>query len=842
MNRFFSEFSPRDNVFCEAFLPDGSVRDHWAMFIQSLEAMETGEFEKLILESRKILGKHGATYDLFTGGERQSRPWELDLIPHIILAGEWQFLEQSLIQRATLIDALLRDLYTGQSLVREGTLPPESITAFPGFLRPCRDMVPDNFPFLTFLAVDLIRDAAGRWQVANHFTQMPEGLGFALENRLITSQVISRIFHQNRVMRLAPFFITLKDQLNRTGLFNRTDPEVLMLSAGPGKASYFEQALLSRYLGYPMVESGDLTVRDNRVFVKMLGGLEPVDVLLRYVPDLDCDPLALRTGATTGVPGLIQAVRHKALSLANPIGAGLAETPVFSKFYPDLCRRLLGQDLMLPDLPVNWCRNPEEMETVLSHPEDFFIQEISDPGNPEILDGATLSQEQKEALAQKIRFSPYAWFARSKPALAEGLSLGPDLGLVPGQFACRFFVCACDGGFSVMPGGLAMDVTDMHALYARKHMTVTKDIWVLSDKPVAQVTLMGGMDQAVDIRRQTDLPSRAADNLLWLGRHLETAECRIRLLRAIFMRLSGEVPYREMTELPLLFAIAAQKGLVNEDHMKENQDLALFPMQEELIRSVFDPERPGGLYTILENIRQTAYRVRDRLSQDSWQILSRLTISGHSPHPVQWIEVSNTYEVLDDLLVSLSAFSGLTMENITRGTTWRFVDMGKRLVRAKDLLTTVLTAMSPPPQNLSMALETLLELADSAMTYRFRYRTRLRTAPVMDLLLFDELNPRSLAFQLAALSNHVDHLPRGLDRKYSSQEEKALLAMLTAVRLAEPAEICEPDMRGERQKLTRLIRDTDLGLADFSTMITQHYLSRIPTTRHFSSFEDRGRP
>jgi len=307
MNRFFSEFSPRDNVFCEAFLPDGSVRDHWAMFIQSLEAMETGEFEKLILESRKILGKHGATYDLFTGGERQSRPWELDLIPHIIPAGEWQFLEQGLIQRATLIDALLRDLYTGQSLVREGTLPPESITAFPGFLRPCRDMVPDNFPFLTFLAVDLIRDAAGRWQVANHFTQMPEGLGFALENRLITSQVISRIFHQNRVMRLAPFFITLKDQLNRTGLFNRTDPEVLMLSAGPGKASYFEQALLSRYLGYPMVESGDLTVRDNRVFVKMLGGLEPVDVLLRYVPDLDCDPLALRTGATTGVPGLIQA-------------------------------------------------------------------------------------------------------------------------------------------------------------------------------------------------------------------------------------------------------------------------------------------------------------------------------------------------------------------------------------------------------------------------------------------------------------------------------------------------------------------------------------------------------
>lgn len=850
MNKIFSGYRPQENVFCEAFWPDGTLKEHWLPFVQALETMETGEFEKQVLDSRKILSKHGATYNLFSQGEKQARPWELDLIPFLIPAQEWQTIQQGLIQRAALLNALLQDLYTDQSLIREGFLPPETVMAFPGFLRPCRGMVQADQPFLTLLAVDLVRDAQGRWQVVNDLTQTPEGMGFSLENRLITSQVMARIFHQNRVMRLAPFFITLKEQLQQTGAFTHSDPEILMLSAGPDRETYFEQALLSRYLGYPMAESGDLTVRDNKVFVKMLGGLEPVDVLLRYVPDLDCDPLALRTGAMTGVPGLIQAVRQQSVAVANPLGAGLVENPVFSLFYPNLCQKLLGQDLLLPDLPVRWCQNPQHREEILSGPDRFFIRSVLDQ-NPDhtmpqtqgrTWDGASLSPEEQQSLIQQIRFSPFAFFAREKQSLATTPSLGPDLGIRPQSVACRFFVCASSQGFSVMPGGLAMDVNANSSMFFFQDMTMTKDIWVFSEQPVAPVSLMGGMDQAVDIRRQTDLPSRAADNLLWLGRHLETAETRIRLLRSIFMRLSGEIPFLEMPELPLFLSISAGKGLIKEERTKEGQGLALYPMQDELIKAVFETDRSPGLCKVLGQIRQTAAQVRDRLSQDSWQVLSRLDISGHRPHPVQWIQVSNTYEALDELLVSLSAFNGLVMENITRGTTWRFIDMGKRLVRARELLATIQAAMSPPPHDLSVALDTLLELADSTMTYRFRYRTRLRTAPVMDLLLFDELNPRSLAFQLAALSDHVDQLPRDLDRKYGSGEEKILLQMLTAIRLAEPKEVCEPDMKGERTKLLDLIQKTDQGLETFARLITQHYLSRIPTTRHFSSLESGGQP
>ena len=343
MNTFFPGYTPSPGIYCEAFNPDGTIRPHWQSFIQTLESMPPGEFEKQILESRKILGKHGATYNLFSDGGRKDRPWELDLIPALIPTEEWRSIEQGLIQRATLLNAMLKDIYTDQTLIQDGLLPPEAVMAFPEFMRPCKNMVQADRPFLTFLAVNMVRTATGQWQVVNDLTQIPEGLGFSLENRLIVSQVISRLFHQNRVMRLAPFFISLKEQLRQTGVINRTDPEIFMLSAGPGTETYFEQALLSQYLGYPMVESGDLTVRDNRVFVKMLGGLEPVDVLLRYVRDQDCDPLTLRTNAMTGVPGLIQAVRGQSVAVANPVGRGPCGKP-------GVCTLLPG-DLQTPFKP-----------------------------------------------------------------------------------------------------------------------------------------------------------------------------------------------------------------------------------------------------------------------------------------------------------------------------------------------------------------------------------------------------------------------------------------------------------------------------------------------------------
>lgn len=806
-----------------------------------IDAMGPEKFFKRLGQVERMLVEHGATYNLFDDPQELDRPWELDLIPLIISAREWLFIKAGLEQRARLHCAIYKDLYSNQSLVNEGLIPPELVYANPGFLRVCTGMESSWSGAPIVFSMDLFRTAQGEWRVAGRRAQTPIGPGYALENRVIMSQVLSRIFHQNRIKRLAPFFIKLDESLKEAALFNKDDPSIVTLTPGPSSKTYFEHAYLSRYLGYPMVESGDLTIRDNKVYMKTLGGLEQVDVLFRWTDDRDSDPLALRGDPALGVSGLIHAVRTGALVVVNPIGAGVTESPAFAGYLPGLCRHLLGEDLLLRDASSLWCGDPMSLEQALAAPENYIFAHCFGGSGPSAIDKMDVKKSDWDALVEKIHTSPYQYIAYEK----TGVSTAPTLdngNVAPWRALSRFFVSADRDSIKVMPGGLGRVGSDsLSLLLTGGEDALSKDIWVISDKPVEQVSLLDRMEKTLEIKRGGDLPSRIADNLLWLGRYIERAENQVRLYRSMFKKLSSETPYMEMPEIPVLLKMAADRGFLSADKVLGRENLNLFEMQDEILEAVFDPQRPASLIAALGHVHRTAKSVRDRLSLDSWRVVMRLEHTLKKSDAEQWLQVSETFDLMTELLISLSAFSGLAMESITRGLGWRFMDMGRRIDRADHIIGVIKSALVEPVADQKASLEALLEILDSAMTYRSRYRTSLQVPPALDLLIADEVNPRSLAFQLAALTEHVDSLPRGNERKFSSPEEKAALRSLTAVRLWDLNGLCEPDSSGRRNRLEEVLSSVEAGLNDFAMHVTQHYLSRIPTTQHFTSLYPEGK-
>jgi len=839
--KLFSNYISSDRCFCEAFESSGQCRAYWMKFIEGMDKMGWAEFQKRIGQADRMLQEHGATYNLFDDPEDTNRPWELDLIPFLISPQDWLLLESGLIQRTRLLNAILQDIYTEQKLLKHGQLPPELVFANPNFLRSCSGIELPGKGYLVLSAVDIGRAIDGTWRIINTKTQVPKGAGFSLENRIIISQVMSRMFHQTRVQRLAPFFIDLNQYLKENSFYNRDDPTIVLYSPGPTSETYFEHSFLSRYMGYPMVESGDLTVRDNKVYMKTLGGLELVDVIFRWIGDSSCDPLALKGDPNFGVSGLIQATRCQNVMVANAIGSGIIESPAFSSFLPSLCAHILGEDLILNELTSLWCGNPDNLNLILSQLDQYIIRPSFNARGSVAIDSERLSSNDRELLIQKIKNTPYQYVAQEKMTLSTIPTLFHN-DLQPGNAILRFYISATQDDFQVMPGGLARIAEESSSLMTSGgEYGLSKDIWIISEKPVLKVSLMDRLEKAMEIKRTGSLSSRVADNMLWLGRYLERVENQIRLYRSIFKRLSGELSFLEIPELPMLFKMADDRGLISLSQMKKDENFDLFEMQNELLDAVYDRNRITSLAATLNQIHRAATNVRDRLSLDSWRVLTRIDNAVKKTDSEQWIQISDTYDLMNELLMILSAFSGLAMESMTRGMGWCFMDMGRRIERSDFIVNIIRSALTSDVNNTDAMLDTLLEVADSSMTYRSRYRTRIQLSPVMDLLIADEINPKSIAFQLVALSEHVETLPRNGIRKYSTPEERILLSVLTTVRLADIISICKSNQEDRLKDLIQILTTVETSVHDFTNYVSQYYFTRIPATKHLTSLYPEGK-
>lgn len=807
---------------------DGAPRAHWAPLVRSLERMGAAELARRWEGARRLIHENGVTYNVYGDPRGMDRPWELDPLPLVLAPDEWARIHVALAQRARLLDALLADVYGAQRLLRENLLPAELVFAHPGYLRPCHGAAA-NESSLQLYAADLARAPDGQWWVLGDRTQAPSGAGYALENRLVLSRILPEAFRESRVERLAGFFQRLRDTLRSLAPHHRDNPRVALLTPGPYNETYFEHAYLARYLGLTLVEGGDLTVRDRAVYLKTLGGLEPVDVILRRVDDGFCDPLSLRSDSSLGVASLVHALRAGNVAVANALGSGLAESPALLAFLPGLCRELLGEALALPSVATWWCGQDDALGYVESHLDELVVKPAFPAPGLEPVFGARLSNAERESLIGAMRARPHAFVAQEQVPLSTAPVWGAER-VHARHLVLRAFAAAAPhrGEWEVMPGGLTrVSVAPDSLVVSMQRGGGSKDTWVCCERTPTNVTLLRSPGAPIELSRGgAELPSRVADNLFWLGRYLERLEGVARLARAIVSRVSGD-SYETDSALPALVDALVRCGAVEEGVASDSRAL---------LAAIFASDPARSIRATLASVHQLTFALRDQISLDTWRVLSELQQDAAGPSAASWI-LSAARDALNRMIVRLSAWSGLTMESMTRTVGWRFADMGRRMERATWVAILLDACLVEASDDEPARLEALLEVAESAITYRRRYRGELQAVPALDLLLSDETNPRSLVFQLAALEQHLTHV-RGAGAGAGAErtlDERLALAALARVRLADVAELCAVDA-GKRLKLAELLARTLGDLPGLSDALTRSYLSHAGEARRIEHF------
>lgn len=807
---------------------DGAVRPHWRAFARTLQQLSPEEFARRQASARATVQDNGVTYNVYDDRGGKARPWQLDIVPFILSASDWEKIEAAVIQRAGLADMVLRDIYGPQRLLREGVLPPHLVTGHPQFLRPLCGTQPVHDVHVHLYSADLARGPDGSWKVMASRADAPGGLGYALENRLVVSQTFPENFGDLRVARLAAFFNAYKESILNLGQ-SRRDRAVL-LTPGPYNEAYFEHVYLSHYLGLTLVQGDDLAVRDGEVFLKTLTGLERVSCVFRRVDSDFCDPLEFRGDSALGVPGLVEAVRAGGVVLANALGGGVIESPAMDAYLPAVSRALLGEELKIPDISTIWCGTEWGRKEALARLDSCILRDAFDARplfsrNSSARLGTDLQGEERERVLARLR-------GRGETMVLQEIS---PLGMAPvfenGKFSAkpvslRVFAAWTPGGWMVMPGGLTRVAADdtVRALSMQSGAS-SKDAWVLSSAPVDNFSLLAGSGKTLEIKRQGEsAPSRAMDNLFWLGRYAERTESFVRILRAVASRVSDE-PASALEVARKLLIPFSQSSDAPIDEIATEADLA-----QELHDLIYSTRISRGLQRLLSRVEQTAWTVRDRLSLDTWRTIHALTVHDELPPLDEPFEAPAARFYLDSLVRRAAALSGLSAENMTRGPNWLFMDLGRRVERAQHLAWLVRQTVGQTDARETEHIRIVLEIADSAMTYRSRYLNVFQLVPFVDLLLLDEHNPRSCAFQLGAIDGHLRELPRITLAQRSDVPRTIAQEMRSDIMNAHPARLafCEG---GQRPGLIELTDSISFDAALLSDAVADAYFQHSSRRR-----------
>ncbi len=724
-------------------------RPHWARLMESLRGIGPEELGHRWAGAERRIRENGITYNIYSDPQGANRPWAIDLVPLVVAAEEWRHIEAGVVQRAQLLSMLLQDLYGPQDLLKQGRFPASLVYANPAFLRP---MVNVNVPahsYLHLLAIDLARSPDGRWWVLADRTQAPSGSGYALENRLIVADLLPELFRESNVLRLAPFFRAQREAL--TSLSRRSDPRIVLLTPGPHNETYFEHSYLAKYLGFTLVEGADLTVRDRCVYLKTIAGLERVDVILRRVDGDFCDPLELRSDSLLGVSGLVDAIVAGNVQVANALGSGLIESAAIMPFLPGLSRDLLGEPLKLPSVATWWCGQPQALDWVLHHLDSVVIKPAFPNFAREPIFGSELPRAERDNFLKRMQAHPHEYVAQEQVALSTA-PVWENASLQSRSVVLRTFAVNTGTDWVVFPGGLVRVAEAAGSVVSMQRGGHSKDAWVLWDSPVDTFSLLRPRDEPVELRRiPRVVPSRVADNTFWLGRYVERAENMARILRSMLPRVRRAEP----THLGSLLRLHACLATRHSKLPKRKQ--STFPaLEKELLSLVTDHERGDSLPAMLHEVSRVGGNVRERLSADMMLLINQLR---DAMQGVSGTQLWDSSASLTSCLELLSAFSGMERENINRGSGWLFMSIGRRLERAVYLTRELREITRPLAAENWSYLECLLEVADSTMTYRTRYYTTLQPVAVLDVLMADETNPRSLDFQLEHLAELYEKIP-----------------------------------------------------------------------------------
>jgi uncharacterized circularly permuted ATP-grasp superfamily protein/uncharacterized alpha-E superfamily protein len=751
----------------------GRPRDYWLMFLGEFAEFDEDEFKSRFSLATRHIRDTGVSYRVY--GEENERSWPLNPLPLILSEREWAQIAAGVEQRANLMEALLQDFYGEGKLLTDGALPAAALTGSSDFIAAMRGIKPPGGRYLQIYAADLGRGPDGRWWVLDDRTQSPSGAGYALENRLVLSRAYPKLYNSMNVQRLAGFFNGLRQGLAASA--DRSDPRICLLTPGPFSETYFEQAHLARYLGFLLVEGDDLVVRDGKVYVRTVGGLKRVDVILRRVDGQFIDPLELMGASHLGAPGMVEALRRGGVAMLNMPGSGVLESKALLGFLPKLCRRLLGEELKMPNVATWWCGQASERELVERNLETLAI---SPAFNGQGADGATprarlmsdLSPHDRQAFLSRLNDRPGDFVGQEVARLSTTPVLH-DGRLEPAPFVLRVYAAATPDGMRIMPGGFCRtsDQLDVRAISMGENVR-TADVWVIGDRPVERITLLASKEDVKIRRILGQLPSRAADNLFWLGRYLERAEATLRLVRSLCTSLmdSEAAVHSTGESLDHLQRLLIAWGALGEETLGRS---AL-----EAAREALHDDDTRSVINLIRSARRTAASMRERLSADFWTLLRNLE-NLLKQQAQELLSEAEALAQIEAALQTLAALSGLAQENMNRGVGWRFLDMGRRIERGINTCN-LARALAETAATID-DLDLLLDLADCQISYRARYLVGLAVTPVRDMVMLDPYNTRSLAFQVMAIKDHLAALPRLVDDGMLERPEKLILPLVTEV-------------------------------------------------------------
>ena len=746
----------------------------WAAMLAEVAAASDGDLDTLRLRAERQADDIGTGFRM--PGEAEERRWPLSPLPLMIGEREWRAIEGGIVQRATLMELLLADIYGAQRLTGNGLVPAALLNGSPNFLRPMVGLSPPGGHHLQVYAADLGRDPSGNWRVLADHTRNPVGMGYALENRLAVSRVLPGLQGRLHVERLAPFFAELRAGI--AAACQREDPRIALLTPGRFTSSYAEQAHLARYLGLLLVEGEDLATHGDRVYLRTIEGFKRVDALWRRIDARLLDPLAFDSHSRIGVAGLIDGFAAGNVVVANAPGAGVLESAAFAAFLPRLAVRMTGEDLALPNIATWWCgqdyerRHVEaELDRMVIAPAFATMPRGLAGGGARL--GSGFTGEARAALLTDLARRGIDYVGQEAVRLSTLPTVGAH-GLQPRPFTLRVFAARnASGAWTVMPGGFARIGESLDARAAVMGEGVfSTDVAVVATRAVAPLTLMPQADTVAIRRNPGTLPSRVADNLFWLGRYLERADTVLALLRGA---LGGSADVDGGASLGAetaarLDAMLVASGAVRSGHSTLGGAFA-------------DRDQPSSVASLLAQARQIGGGSRERLSADVWRLLDK-PLPDDGPLSMRTAALAER----------LAALAGLSAENMGRTASWRFLDLGRRLERAIAVCRLLKTfGMGHDDNSVSGDdLALLLDLSNSAISYRQRYPTGLSALAVRDLVALDASNPRSLAFQVEAIAAHLNALPRLADdgmAEPQQAEANALLAdMATLVAGAVDAE------------------------------------------------------
>ncbi|WP_312861589.1 circularly permuted type 2 ATP-grasp protein [Segnochrobactrum spirostomi] len=795
-----ASYRPLPGVYDEMTDGNGRLRPHWEPLIAAFDGLGAAELSHRFEVANRSLRDSGVFYRVYdeTGGGE--RPWPLSHVPLVIPAKEWEALSAGLVQRARLLESVMADAYGPASLVSSGVLPAAAIAGSPEFLRPLVGVKPAGGRHLRLYAADLGRGPDGRWWVIGDRTQAPSGAGYAIENRLALSRAMPEVFRTLKVERLAAFFQAFRSGL--VELAGKEEARLCLLTPGPLNETYFEHAYLARYLGFLLVEGADLTVRDGVVYVRTISGLKRADVLLRRLDSDFADPLELNDRSRIGVPGLVQAVRQGSVAVANALGSGLIEARALMSFLPALGRAVLGEDLALPNVATWWCGQPAERAIVEEDLGEMAIAPAFGGTLAGLLQrqaviGSDLDEKGRAALKDLIGRRGIDVVGQEIVRLST-MPVWANGKLEPRPFVLRVYVAATPDGWTVMPGGFCRisPKSDARAVNLQQGGT-SADVWVIADGPVREASLLPSPERVAVRRASGTLPSRAADNLFWLGRYLERAEATLRLVRGVVSRLGDPATDASQSAALALLEVwgAAPIGAVGKPAF-----VALGALERRDLN--------GAVPALVTAARNAASVIRERLSPDAWRALTDLEVLFAPRTSGGRLSEGDAFERSNAALKSLAAFSGLAQENMNRLAGWRFLELGRRLERA--LATARFVRQFGLPGAPSRGLDLLLELADSQITYRSRYVVAAARVPVVDLATLDPDNPRSIAFQVDAVARHLSELPEGDALREPSPPLRIALRLQAELRTASAEEIDAAELLRIDAALMRLSNEIAL--------------------------------